>query len=241
MHRLARPVKPYRQDDEGRVTLYCGDCLMILPELPKVDAVVTDPPYGIAFQSAWRTERALRFDRIVNDGRPFIWWLFHAEGLLASPGPLLCFCRWDSAEVFRLAIEWAGLKIGSQLVWDRVVHGMGDPPSRPSPRHDIIWFAVKGRYRLPATRPTSIYQYQRISADALEHPNQKPDALMVALLQDFTLPAQTVLDPFMGSGTTGVACIRTGRRFIGVEISEEYCAIAQRRIEAELAQGKLEL
>lgn len=79
----------------------------------------------------------------------------------------------------------------------------------------------------------------RLAGAALTHPNEKPLDLLVRLVESYAAPGDTVLDPFMGSGTTGVACVRTGRRFIGVEISPEYYRIAERRIAAEQARTPL--
>lgn len=166
--------------------LYHGDAMQVLAEFPDdyFDAVITDPPYGMAYQSGW-TEKAERFDQIANDDQPYIWWLRDAARVIKLGGCLVCFCRWDSAEAFRLAIGWAGLRVVSQLVWDRVVHGMGDLTGSPGPQHDTIWFAVKGAYKLPGKRPTSVYRFQRPHGEALEHPNQKPLTLMGQLIADY--------------------------------------------------------
>lgn len=208
-----------------------GDCLDVLRRLPDgcADAVVTDPPYGVDYQSAWRTGNR-RMPKIANDRRPFVWWLAEAARSLKPDGCLLCFCRWDVAEAFRLAIGWAGLKVGAQLVWDRVGHGLGDPSSRPAPRHDLVWFAAGPGYQLPGRRPTSVYAVPRLAGNVLEHPNEKPVVLMEALVMDYTPEGGLVIDPFAGSGTTGVACRNLGRRFLGVELNAEYAAVARRRL-----------
>lgn len=226
-------MSPYYQ--KSGITLYHGDCLEVLPTLPdgSVDAVVTDPPYGVDYQSAWRTD-SQRFAKIANDKRPFVWWIYGATKAIKDGGAMLCFCRWDMAEAFRLAMEWSGLKIGAQLVWDRGNHGLGDPSSRPAPRHDIIWFAVKGRFQFHGRRPSSVYTFMRINGLQLEHPNQKPIDLMASLVADYCPPGGTVLDPFAGSGTTGIACQREGRNCILVEQELTYCEIAAKRLEAEI-------
>ena len=213
------------------VTLYEGDCLDVLPTLEpgSVDAVITDPPYGVRFQSARRIESE-RFDEIANDERPFVWWLYHAAGLLKPGGCLLCFCRWDTAEAFRLSIELAGLKVGAQLIWDRVGHGLGDPSSRPAPQHDIIWFAVKGRYKLPAGRPTSVYRHQRVSGANLLHPNEKPLSLMRNLIRDYVPAGGSVLEPFGGSGSTTVAAMLEERPCVTVELDAGHCDTIRRRV-----------
>lgn len=219
--------------------LILGDCLEVLRQIEtgSVDAVVTDPPYGIAYQSAWRIDKRSWKPKIANDQRPFVWFLHDAARAIKDGGCLLCFCRWDTAEAFRLAIEWAGLRIGSQLIWDRVGHGMGDLKGRPSPRHDIIWFAVKGRYQFPGKRPASVYRIPRLAGVHLEHPNQKPVPLMAEMIADYVPPGGVVLDPCMGSGATGEACAQTGHRFVGVELDREKFELAERRIAAARGQA----
>ena len=214
------------------VTLYEGDCLDVLRSLPdaSVDAVVTDPPYGIAYQSAWRIDKRSRFDQIANDDAPFVWWLYDAVRVLKDGGVVLCFCRWDVQEAFRQAMQWAGLEIQSQIIWDRVVHGMGDLKREPAPRHDVIWMGVKGDYQLPGKRPTTIIQAQRLGGEELDHPNQKPQKLMRDLLRSYTTDGSTVLDCFGGSGATGEAAIGTGRRCILIEKDPAYCETIRKRV-----------
>jgi len=226
---------PDWQSDDGSVTLYCGDCLDILPTLPpgSVDSVVTDPPYGIAFQSAWRTESE-RFEQIANDEAPFIWWAYPAARLLGNGGCVLSFCRWDHAEAFRQAFIWAGLDVKAQCVWDRGNHGLGDLKGTPAPRHDLVWFATKGRFLFCGRRPNSILSHMRVNADSLRHPNEKPEPLIIELVEDYSPPDGLLLDPFLGSGTTAIAAIRAGRRFIGIEIEPKYFEIAKRRIQEEI-------
>lgn len=223
------------------VQLYCGDCLEILPtlEAESVDAVITDPPYGIDYQSAWRIDRAQRKPKIANDKQPFIWWLRDAYRMTSSGGSLLCFCEWRHENVFRMAIEVAGYTIRSQVIWDREWHGLGDLSRQFAPQHDIIWFATKENFSFRNGRPKSIVRSKRLAADKLVHPNEKPVDLMVQLVSAVAGVGQTVLDPFMGSGTTGVACVQTGRHFIGCEKDAGYFEIAQRRIAEAQAQPSL--
>ncbi len=227
-------ISPQRLSDA--ITLYHGDCLDVLPLLEpgSVDAVITDPPYGIRFQSSRRTETE-RCDEIANDGSPYVGFLPGVMRAVTDPAVMLCFCRWDTAEAFRLAMEWAGWKRMTQLVWDRIGHGMGDLAGRPSPQHDTIWFAANGKYKLPGKRPSSVYRHQRLAGKDLLHPNEKPVKLMRELVRDFTNPGETVLDCFAGSGTTLVACALEGRNCIGVELDAGHCDTIRRRI-AEVYQ-----
>ena len=174
-------------ESEG-VRLFHGDCLEVLPTLApgSVDAVITDPPYGMGFQSSWRIE-SQRFAKIANDEQPFIWWCPQAARVVKDAGCVLTFCRWDDAEAFRLALGWAGLSVKSQLVWDRGNHGLGDLNGCPAPRHDTIWFATKlgGKFTFHGRRPASVLPFMRLAGDALEHPNEKPIGLMECLVSDY--------------------------------------------------------
>lgn len=214
--------------------LFNDDCLRALPDIPTetVDAVITDPPYGIAYQSAWRTDKAKRHAPIANDGQPFIWWLADAFRVTRDGGALLCFCRWDVQEAFRQAIQWAGYSVQSQVIWDRESHGMGDLNASFAPRHDVIWFATKGRFVFPGLRPQSVINQMRLDGNSLVHPNEKPVGLMRKLIRSVTPEGGTVLDPFMGSGATGVAAIEEGYRFIGMELDPGHFRTAQSRIQS---------
>lgn len=187
-----------------------------------VDSVITDPPYGIRYKSP-------QGKRILNDERPFIWWLYDAFRVTKEGGALLCFCRWDVQEAFKWAIGTAGFRIRSQLVWDRQHHGMGDIRSAFAPCHDVIWFATKGSFFFPGARPKSVISVPRCLG-RLVHSNQKPIQLISSLVGYVTPPGGLVLDPFMGSGTGGIACKCCGYRYIGVEKDRDHFEIAQKRI-----------
>jgi site-specific DNA-methyltransferase (adenine-specific) len=230
-------IEPTWQTADGRVRLFRGDCLEVLPTLEagSVQCVVTDPPYGIDYQSARRTDKAQWKPKIANDLQPFIWFLYPAFRASANPASLLCFCRWDVQEAFENAIEWSGWSLKSQVIWDREAHGMGDLNGSPAPQHDVIWFATKGKFAFHGERPKSVVRSTRLGGDQLTHPNEKPIGLMCQLVEAYCPPGGLVLDPFLGSASTAAACMRTGRRFIGVELDSGYFDIAVRRIEKELA------
>lgn len=215
-------------------TIHRGDCLDFMRGMAdsSVDAIITDPPYGMNYQSARRTDSSARKPKIANDQRPFIWWLNDAFRCAKDGGALVCFCEWRHQEVFRTAIATAGFTLKSQVIWDREWHGMGDLKASFAPQHDVIWFAVKGSFSFPGKRPRSVVRCQRIAAEDLVHPTEKPVALMRQLVVAVTPQGGTVLDPFSGSGSTGSAAVLEGRNFIGVEREDSYCEIARARIEA---------
>lgn len=212
-------------------TLINGDALTVLRQMEaeSVNFIITDPPYGVDFQSG-RVEKARRKDKIANDKAPFIWWLYDAFRVLTVGGGLLCFSRWDVQQVFIDAMKIAGFSVKSVIVWDRVVHGMGDLKSTFAPRYDTCIFAVKGSYAFPNGRPADVIQCQRINGADLRHPNEKPLDLMRRLIEATTKPNDLILDPFAGSGTTLVAALQSGRRYIGVDLSPQHHETAQRRL-----------
>lgn len=213
--------------------LYCGDCLEIMKQIPSecANVILTDPPYGIDFQSTWPTEKSKRKPKIKNNKHPFIWFLYDAFRLCKSDGCILCFTRDDVCEIFKTSIQCAGFTIRSVIVWDKQVHGMGNLKSQFAPQHEVIIFATKGKYQFPSKRPHDVISIQRVSPFDLIHPNEKPIELLEHLINSTCVNNGTVLDMFMGSGSTGVACANTGRNFIGVELDEGYYNIAKDRIE----------
>jgi site-specific DNA-methyltransferase (adenine-specific) len=204
------------------VTLYCGDCLDILPTLGKVDAVVTDPPYGIGYSpsqnsvKAWGLKTFFGSVVVSGDDLPF-----DPTPFLAFP-VIVLFGANHYASKLPSSSEW--------VIWDKR-DGM---TSNDFADCEMIWTNGKRVARVFRHRWSGALRDTE-RGEIREHPTQKPVALMEWLIQRYTNPGDIVLDPFMGSGTTGVACVRTGRRFIGIEIDPGYFAIAQRRIaEAQL-------
>jgi DNA modification methylase len=217
-------------------TLHHGDCLDVLRTMPdaSIDSIVTDPPYGIGFQSQW-VERGRRKPKIAGDDSPFVWFIRDAARVLKDGGGFICFCEWRHAEAFRLALSWAGLQVKSQIVWDRAWHGMGDLKASFAPTHDLAWFATKGAgFAFPGKRPKSVIRAMRPSGADAVHPTQKPDELMRQLVSAITPAGGVVLDPFTGSGSTGKAAMLEGLRFIGIEREAEYVEIARARIQAAI-------
>lgn len=196
-------------------TIWHGDCRAILPTLDKgsVDAVVTDPPYGIGYdpQSRKNVGDHHGHERIVGDSEPF------------DPSPLLGFGRlvlWGAnCYADRLPVEpcW--------LAWDKVTRGGLELRIA---EFELAW--TRGIRRPQMFRHLWSGNYRASESGEFYHPTQKPIALMEWCVGLISEPEETILDPFAGSGPTGVACIRTGRKFIGIEIEERYCEIAARRI-----------
>jgi DNA modification methylase len=211
-----------------RARIVHGDSMDALRRVPdqSAAAVITDPPYGIAYETTDGRS-------IINDDSPFIWWLRESWRITRSGGCLLCFCRWDVQEAFSAAIKWSGWQLKSQVVWDRMVHGSGDCRRQFAPQHELVWFAVKDRaFAFPGGRPKSVIRVKVSPLRFRSHPTEKPVPLMEQLVRAVTRPADLVVDPFAGSGSTGVACVNLGRAFLGIELAAEHAATARRRLAA---------
>lgn len=208
--------------------IHHGDSLEVLKGFPDnyFDAFITDPPYGMDYQSN-RSEK--KKAKIANDRKPFIWFLYDAYRTCKNGGSILSFTDWKNQEAWRFAIELAGFTVRSQVIWNRIGHGMGDLKSSFGPQHDVIWFATKGKFTFPGKRPKSVLSAMRINGTTLIHPNEKPVKLMEELIEAVTPENGLVCDPFVGSGATAAAALNTGRRFVGIELSKEYVEIARRR------------
>jgi site-specific DNA-methyltransferase (adenine-specific) len=197
----------------GNATLYCGDCLAILPTLGKVDAVVTDPPYGIGFAA-----QPTRYQR-ANGMQPSAW----------------DDCKTDLSPVLNAAdkvVLWGGNHFSlpqsrGWLAWTKT----GNAPSMAD--LELAWTSLDMNARR-FEKSVKSASLEKSLQDA-PHPTQKPVDLIVWSIEQVG-GADTILDPFMGSGTTGVACAKLGRKFIGIEIEPKYFDIACKRIERAYAQ-----
>jgi site-specific DNA-methyltransferase (adenine-specific) len=197
-------------------TIYRADCREILPLLPKVDLVLTDPPYGMDYQSAWRTE-CQRKPKIVGD-LAFPMWVFQIRPTVA----LFACCRWDNL--------WDLPKPKSLIVWDKCRHGMGDLDHEFGRQWEAIAFYPGERHSF-TKRPIDLIRVPCIAAQHLVHPNEKPSDLFKPIIQSHT---GVITDPFMGSGPVLRAAKDLGRRAIGIEIEERYCEIASNRLRQEV-------
>jgi len=234
--------------------LHQGDCLEILSTLEagSVDAVITDPPYssGARQTNQLRARGSmLRGEKWENewfgtDNLSSVGFIFFMRGLALSlfdkckyGAHLYIFIDWRNYPLLYQVIESAGWRVNNLLVWNKEIFGMGDNYRN---QHELVILASKGtpgkcyRHDIP-----NVIDSKRVKQT--NHPTEKPVDLIELFLQVSTQPNDIVLDPFMGSGTTGVACAQLGRRFLGCEISPEYFTIAQKRIAAAYAQTLMPL
>jgi site-specific DNA-methyltransferase (adenine-specific) len=222
-----------RVEHIGDATLYLADCRDILPTLSGVDAVVTDPPYGVEFAGS-ATKHSKR------DGNSY-------ASFEDTPENVACIC----VPAVRLAVSLS--RSAAVTPGQRCAHLYDTPVDQgaifyPSGANIGPWgficsqpifyygkdpFLEKGL----GSRPNGFSTTE--SAEKNGHPCPKPIGQMKWLVNRVSFEGETVMDPFMGSGTTGVACVKLGRKFIGVEIEEKYFSIACRRIEEAYRQGDL--
>lgn len=213
-----------------------GNCLGVIDEFENesIDVCFTDPPYGIDFQSWGWTKKATQKPKILNDKEPFIDWIKPLFQKMKVGGRLLCFYRWDVQDSFLNEIIDAGFTVKSQIIWDKGVHGMGDLKGEFAPQHESIIYATKGRYDFKGKRPTTVYKVNRLSADKLIHPNEKPIQLLQKLILAISDENELIFDPFGGSFSTYLAATSLNRRCITCELSDEYFQIGYDRVKSGL-------
>jgi len=234
--------------ETDRAVLYCADALDVLPTIPAgtVDLFLTDPPYGVGFRSNARIATP-KFDAIAGDDSTDV-----GEAVVATA--IRCLKPSRHLYVFgpfREALEAIpNVSEPAELIWDKGTMGMGDLTRIYGPSYEHIYFATraapsaqtKGVGRLAARlRRGSILRVNRRAATKYRHPTEKPVELLRALIECSSLPGETVLDPFVGCGSTMVAAILSGRRAIGIELTEEYAdTTAKRLAEAEAIADLIE-
>lgn len=199
-----------------------------------IDAIITDPPYGIDYQSHMRTERMAK---IKNDKAPFIWWLYDAFRVLKFGGGLICFTRWDVQQTFIDAMSIAGFSVKSEVVWYKLAHGAGDCKAQFAPTHENILWATKGKFEFPGHRPQDVVAQKKVNSNKLVHPNEKPVELLEDIVLAVTRPGDLVLDPFAGSGPTLLAAEKTGRQYIGIEIEDYHYETIKLRLAEMKKEG----
>ena len=211
------------------IDLRLGDCLDVLATLPdaSVDAVVTDPPW-MDYATSWYD--ASKWHRPITALMPEAY-LPHIYRLLRTGCAMLLWCRWDCFENHAQAARNAGFVVKNCVVWAKSNHTAGDLDGNFGNKHEMAVFAVKGRWLRPAGRDTNLWEVPGLFSRAhRDHPTQKPIQLMRRSVTAICPHGGTVLDPFMGSGTTGVACVQGGYSFIGIERDPAYFAICERRL-----------
>ena len=207
-------MNPYYQDDY--CTIYHGDCRDILPQIDKVDLVLTDPPYEISFQSNHRKEK---HSKIVND--LILPVEIIKQSINHAKNAAYIFCRWDQL--------YALPKPKSVIAWVKNNWSMGDLKHEHGRQWEACLFYCMSGHKFKKRIPDVIHN-DRTGNDL--HPTQKPVDLLMRIID--CNECETILDPFMGSGTTLRAAKDLNRKAIGIEIEEKYCEIAAKRLNQEV-------
>ena len=204
----------YYEEKDPDLKIYHGDCLEIMPLLPKVDLVVTDPPYGMSFQSNYRLIKHSEIDG--DDELPVE--LINMARIKANRASYF-FCRWDN--LYQMP------KPKSVLAWVKNNWSMGDLKHEHGRQWEACCFYAADGHEFNERIPDVIRDDR--TGNAL-HPTQKPVGLFRRIIECNV--GEPILDPFLGSGTTLVACKELNRNGIGIEINEKYCEIAKKRLRA---------
>lgn len=215
------------------ITLYLADCREVLPTLNGIDAVVTDPPY---FLPAVHYNTRKEFPRSLTDlgilEHYFAGFFAETQAALAPGGVAYVFCDGQSYPAF-YATAYRHFRKLRPLVWDKVVAFNGYTWRH---QHELILFAETSDALAVPTGDGDIVRCAAVKVDDRDHPAEKPPELIERLIVKSVARGGLVCDPFMGSAPAGVACVRTGTRFVGIERDPTYFDVACRRIEEAAAR-----
>lgn len=221
----------------GEATLYQADCMALLPTLGKVDCVITDPPYSANTHKMAKTNKGaghgvslVTFAALTDSGFDAVM----AACLAAADGWVVATCDYKHAARFYESPRF--VRLGAWVKPNPMPQISAD---RPAQGFETVLILHAGIDKKVWNRGGGSGVWTFPVCTGSEVPTQKPLALIAAFISDFTQPGEKIADPFMGSGTTGVAAIQAGRSFVGIEQDAERFAIAVKRIEQAHAQGQL--
>lgn len=237
----------------GDAELWLGDCREVLPGLGPVDAVVTDPPYcSGGFSEAAKKQAkgmGLRSETIRDIGwfagdnmsaSGIAWLIGHVASwcyaILPDGGTATFFTDWRMLNHLAPAIESARFRYQNLIVWNKGSAGLG---TGFRAQHEMAAHFAKGTPRYHSFDYGNVLTVSRVTSLEREHQTEKPVDLIGQIIEVVSPEGGRIADPFMGGGTTGCACAKLGRRFVGVEIEPRYFDIACRRIEAAHRQADL--
>lgn len=221
--------------------IYNMDCIAGMSYMPdeSVDLIVTDPPYLINYKSNRRVVKE-KFDRIQNDVNAKQVIQNALKGfsrILKNNSAIYMFCSWHHIDFFKTEFE-KYFTLKNILIWNKNNHGSGDLRGSYAPKYEMILFGHKGRALFQEKRIADVIDCAKIPSPKLVHPTEKPTDLLELFIRNNSKPNDIVFDGFIGGGSTALAAVHTGRKFIGYELDEKYYEIACQRVEQEIGVDK---
>lgn len=217
-----------------------GDSFRELRKLPDntVDLIVTDPPYGQNYSTGRQKHTIRRTTRIANDAGqldiPRLMSEFHR--VTKPKSHCYIFTSWKTVDLWKPEFE-KYFVLKNILIWSKDNHTAGDLSWSYAQSYEMILFGMKGRKKLTGARDRDCVYMPKVKSHQQVHLLQKPDQLVEYLIRKSSRRGDTVLDPFAGSGTAGVCCIRTSRNSIQFEVSRRYRAALQARMKKATASS----
>ena len=232
---------PTHYYDRDGITIYNADCRDVLPYLEpgSIDLVLTDPPYGVRYVTAWRSRNdplvaAIEGDESLDSLRAV---MDDVERLLANDRHAYFFASaMKVGETQEIVSE--SLTVKNVLIWDKGDAGsVGDLEAGYGVNWEALIYASKGRRTFNGPRPRALFRHDWSGTRDPVHPTVKPVGILQRFVERSSCAGETILDPFMGSGTTLRAAKDLGRRAIGIELEERYCEIAVKRLQQSVLPG----
>ena len=213
--------------------VYLGNALDVLGMLPdnSIDLILTDPPYGINYMSR---SKSLPLTKISNDKASEAYELLDkvlslAEKKLKPDRHIYIFTNWQAYEGMAPVVK-KYFKLKGALAWIKNNRTRGDLKGNYGYQYEMVLYAHKGRRWLFGKRDSDILYFDKVPTQAMQHPTEKPVKLLQYLIEKSTTQGEIILDPFMGSGSTGEAAQQAGRGFIGIEMEPAWFAVAKKRL-----------
>ena len=216
------------------INLRCDDCLNVMKSIPdeSVDLIVTDPPYLMNYKTNHRKDKSHKFCQPIqgDDNEQLIRdYIKECYRILRNNKAMYMFCNSNKVDFFKQELE-KYFTVKNIIVWVKNNWTAGDLQAQFGKQYEFVFLVNKGRCPFNGKRLTDVWCFDRVAGKSQVHQNQKPVDLLERMILCHSNEGDLVFDGFMGSGSTGVACVNTKRNFIGVELDKDYFEIAKKRI-----------
>ena len=213
--------------------IYNQDCLegMKLVNGKSIDMIITDPPYLMNYKSNRRIKQE-KFDYIMNDinsEEMIIKYIEECFRILKDNTAIYLFCSWHHIDFFKQEFE-KYFKLKNLIVWNKNNHGSGDLKGAYAPKHELILYGHKGRSLFREKRIPDVIDFPKVPSKQLLHPTEKPVGLLELFIKNSSDKDNIIFDGFIGSASTVITCLNTGRQYIGFELDNKYYNIANERV-----------